>query len=120
MLYELKNVQQESENDYRRWFTDDYFDLIVWYDSSKQIKGFQLCYDKLNNEHALTWMKDMGYTHNRIDSGPTDYHSMQTPILVQDGICPKDMISNKFQERCLKLEKDIREIVIDKLRNHID
>ena len=30
----------------RRWLSDDYFDLIVWYTSTNTVHGFQLCYDK--------------------------------------------------------------------------
>lgn len=34
MLREIKDVHQESTNLHRKWFSDDYFDLIVWYSDS--------------------------------------------------------------------------------------
>jgi len=30
MLCEIKNVKQYDGEPQRRWFVDDYFDLIVW------------------------------------------------------------------------------------------
>lgn len=34
------------QGDYKRsWMTDEYFDLIVWYEPGNAIHGFQLCYD---------------------------------------------------------------------------
>ena len=49
MLTEFKGVRQREEEGIRRWFFDDYFDLIIWYDNNHQIEGFQLCYDKNYN-----------------------------------------------------------------------
>ena len=60
MLTEFKGVRQREEEGIRRWFFNNYFDLIIWYDNSNQIEGFQLCYDKENNEKALTWLKKNG------------------------------------------------------------
>ena len=40
----------------RRWLSDDFFDLIVWYRPDDTIHGFQLCYDKPYWERALTWL----------------------------------------------------------------
>ena len=31
MLTEIQNARQIAGEGVRRWFTDDYFDLIVWY-----------------------------------------------------------------------------------------
>jgi len=37
MLVEHAHVRQIHGEGYRRWFADDYFDLIVWYDDLKNI-----------------------------------------------------------------------------------
>ena len=47
MLSEIKNARQVPGEGKRRWFRDDDFDLIIWYDDSDTVFGFQLCYDKL-------------------------------------------------------------------------
>ncbi len=46
MLRELKQVRQHKGEPRRRWFNDDYFDLIVWFSEKDSISGFQLCCDK--------------------------------------------------------------------------
>jgi len=40
MLGEIRNVRQIEGEGTRRWFTDRYFDLIVWYDDSGSLTGF--------------------------------------------------------------------------------
>ena len=57
MLTEFKAVRQIPKDGFRRWFTDQDFDLFVWYEdeSKTNIVGFQLCYNKRGNQKALTW-----------------------------------------------------------------
>ena len=55
MLAEIRNARQIAGEDFRRWFTDEEFDLIVWYGDDRSLVGFQLCYDKQDRERALTW-----------------------------------------------------------------
>ena len=83
MLSEIKKTRQEEGEPYRRWFTDEDHDLIVWYDAEGKILGFQLCYELGPNERALTWIRGKGYAHNRVDDGETGFfmHKM-SPILV--------------------------------------
>ena len=64
MLAEIQGSRQIPGEGFRRWFTDEYFDLIAWYETPaakdarpgamKELKGFQLCYDKTGRERALT------------------------------------------------------------------
>jgi hypothetical protein len=49
----------------RRWLSDDFFDLIIWYRPDDTIYGFQLCYDKPYWERALTRMCDKGFSQAR-------------------------------------------------------
>jgi hypothetical protein len=69
MLVEIRNTRQIEGEGFRRWFTDEFFDLIVWYDEKRTLVGFQLCYDKEGRERALTWTREHGFQHNRIDDG---------------------------------------------------
>ncbi len=65
--------------------SDDYFDLIVWYAADESAHGFQLCYDKLRNERAVTWIRDEGIRHDRVDSGESRPIENSTPILFPGG-----------------------------------
>ncbi|HOT46522.1 MAG TPA: hypothetical protein PLM53_17110 [Spirochaetota bacterium] len=118
MLHE-SYVSQKEENVFRRWFQDDYFDLIVWYDlDTKTITGFQLCYDKNRNEHAFTWHRDSGFSHNRIDNSRSPQSYAGTPILVDDGIFPYNMVMSKFVESSGGIDAAIRDLVMEKLNEY--
>ena len=68
MLREIPKVRQIEGEPHRRWFTDDHFDLVLWDDESRQIVGFQLCYDKHDGERAITWKEDSGFSLNGCNS----------------------------------------------------
>ena len=65
----------------RRWLSDDYFDLIVWYTSTNTVHGFQLCYDKPQWERALTWLSNRGFAHSAVDSGEDTPEANRTLFL---------------------------------------
>ena len=96
MLKELPEVRQVPEEPNRRWFSDDYFDLIVWLDHNGEITGFQLCYDIAGDEHALTWHEKTGFSHQRVDDGELQRPYKATPILVADGSFDYAAISQSF------------------------
>jgi hypothetical protein len=99
----------------RRWFSDEFFDLIVWYDYSHNIDGFQLCYDKDSNERALTWMINGNYRHDRIENGETPYSSKKTPIILRDGVFNKQKIAALFKKEAKSIDKEIADLVYHKI-----
>ncbi|MBN1412411.1 MAG: hypothetical protein JW969_16305 [Spirochaetales bacterium] len=115
MLEEIRNVRQFPDDPVRRWFSDDYFDLIVWFDGKDRIIGFQLCYDKVKNEHSLTWYSDSGFVHNRIDDGEHPGHLKMSPILVPDGVFENEKVAGLFKERSGKLDSKISGFVYKKI-----
>jgi hypothetical protein len=114
MFHELKDVETKNDRP-RRWFQDEYFDLIVWYDKGAQIHGFQLCYDRLRNEHAFTWETDKGFSHNKIDTGARTGHNLMTPILVADGHFPFDSLAQEFREHSQGLDAGLADLVLAKM-----
>jgi hypothetical protein len=102
----------------RRWFFDDYFDLIVWYESEDQIHGFQLCYDKTGRERALTWSHERGFLHTAVDSGESMPTANRTPVLVADGAFPFEQVRREFTTRSSLLPVEIRELVLVRVRDY--
>lgn len=96
----------------RRWMTDDYFDLIVWYDSDGRVHGFQLCYDKPGRERALTWTWADGARHGRIDTGEYDPRANRTPVLIPESGFPADAVKTEFVSRSAQLTEPIRTLVL--------
>ncbi len=107
-----------SEKSRRRWFSDDYFDLIVWAAPDGSPTGFQLCYDKYKKERALTWTTGNGYSHERVDDGESNPSKNLTPILVPNGVCPTQHILERFLERSTELDSRLRSFIVDKLREY--
>lgn len=116
MLYEIKNVEQREAYLRRRWFFDHQVDLLVWLDPKEEIHGFQLCYDKDDNPHALTWFEDKGYGHNKVDESDDSLGRRRgSPILVADGVFESDRVAKIFKELSNDIEERISKFVYDKI-----
>jgi hypothetical protein len=119
VLSEVRNTRQIENEGPRRWFTDSYFDLIVWYSrEGNVIAGFQLCYDKQREERALTWRRGAGFDHKRIDDGEVSGRMKMTPVLVPDGAFDCSAIAERFRRESGKIDPEIRKFVYDKLTNY--
>lgn len=119
MLIESHRVQQPGHEHFRRWFSDKRFDLIVWYEADKSNLGFQLCYKSGHDEKALTWFKDKGFSHDRVDDGEGNIvtHKM-TPILVPDGTFDKDKILALFKRESKAIERELSSFVCRKISEY--
>ena len=110
------NTAQKEKGVFRRWFEDDYFILIVWYNISEgAVFSFQLCYNKYYDEHALTWERRSGFLHNRIDNKREPGKYAPTPILVDDGIFPAEDILKKFMKSCKNIDEKVSSFVVIRL-----
>ncbi|MFW5801518.1 MAG: hypothetical protein ACOCVC_05770 [Spirochaeta sp.] len=109
MLREITNVRQIPEEGTRRWFRDENFDLIVWYepDNPNQMHGFQLCYDAQGSERAVTWRRTSGYQHHRIDTGEEPFSPKRTPILIEDGHFSPGSVLSSFRKAAKEIDPDI-------------
>lgn len=117
MLKEAKHVMQVKGEPRRRWFDDDYFDLIVWFEPGDEILGFQLCYDRERKPRALTWTAKHGYKHTGIDDGENDFGgSKSSPVLVDDGLFDTGQIAKKFEAASAELPHAIAAFVLKKIK----
>jgi len=114
VLEELKARQIDGES-HRRWFGDDDWDLIVWQSASGEVVGFQICYDRTSEEHALTWRQDCGFTHQRVDDGQGSPHYSQTPVLMPDGEVDIQRLTHIFIDKSGALDPDIVQFIRAKL-----
>jgi hypothetical protein len=115
MLKEIRPTKCDDGR-HRRWFSDEYFDLIIWYGDTKvSVTGFQLCYDKEGMERAFSWSIDKGAIHNRIDNGEASPFKNMSPILVPDGAIPFGELMKQFQARAKDLDKDVFDLVVREL-----
>ena len=119
MLKEVQHVRQIEGEPKRRWFSDQFFDLIVWFDEEDEIIGFQLCYDVSGDERALTWKEDSVYTHDRVDQGEArpDTPGMRkaTPVLVKDGLFEYKKIAAQFKGKSREIDETVAVFVYEKI-----
>ncbi len=111
MLKEFPNRQPKD----RRWFGDDFFDLIVWFEPMGVIVGFQLCYNVSGDEHALTWHEKAGFGHTRVDDGELHRPCKETTILIADGPFDSEAILRLFKERSRSMDEKVARFVLGKI-----
>jgi hypothetical protein len=101
-----------------RWFSNEDFDLFVWFDDLGAIRAFELCYDRSDVERALTWSPARGYQHWRVDTGEaTGLNYDMTPILEPDDAqFPKERVTAAFLAAANGLEPAIRSFVAERLQ----
>ena len=119
MLREIANVRQVEGEPRRRWFSDERLDLVVWEDEAQGIIGFQLCYDKQRDEHALTWIAGFGFSHGQVDAGegrPGRYKG--TPIVVNEGTFNMEELAPNFLNLSEGLDKALRDFIHKKLLDY--
>jgi len=121
MLTEIKKARQVEGEPFRRWFTDEYFDLIVWQAPDADIIAFQLCYNKGTEERALTWRQGSGFIHKGVDDGEgrDGYHKM-TPILIPDGNFERGPVLHRFFDESYKIDSMLRTFIIERLGDYIN
>ena len=116
MLREEMNIRQIEGEPRRRWFADEFFDLIVWLEPDGAVWGFQLCYDRGYKPRALTWTKDRGYTHNGIDDGEGDGGAIKgSPVLVQDGLFNAKTIGERLAAAAGELPPETAAFIMKKV-----
>ena len=117
LLREVIHVRQVHGERRRRWFSSPAMDLVAWYGADDRIAAFQLCYDKLRGERAVTWSEDRdGLVHMAVDDGeawPLKYKS--TPILVPDGRRVPARVRERFRAIAVELPAELTELVLAKL-----
>ena len=115
MLREIKKVSQHRDEDRRRWFSDSYHDLIVW-QRDGCISGFELCYGKGMQEHALRWSPHGGLEHFSVDDGEArSMRPKMAPILEEHGVVDFDRVRRDFEQAAQQIDAGITAFVARQL-----
>jgi hypothetical protein len=120
MLREFGTTRQEPGDLRRRWFSSPRCDLILWLNEDESLRGFQLCYDKPSNEHALTWIQDSGFSHMAVDSGEGWGPGKAAPILVADGLFEPKQILDVLEAECAMVPADYYRLIVEKISELVE
>jgi len=115
-LRELLPTRQVKAEPFRRWFASPGADLIVWLRDDGSVSGFQFCYDKEDNEHALTWLEACGYCHMAVDDGSSFGWGKSTPLLMPDGAMDPARILEVYRAQSPLVPASYSAIVVAKLQ----
>lgn len=118
MLREIRNIDQKRPGHTKRWFQDDYFDLIVWVDGERYIEEFQLCYGRETlGERVFEWRRGRGFQHLKRDEqyGGSLVGEGDTWGLQLDGTMPYASLKERFAAASADLPEILREFIDDKL-----
>jgi hypothetical protein len=110
-LREILMTKQTPGEPCLRWWQNDYFDLFVWFEP-EEIRGFQLCYDRGHDEHALTWRREFGtVSHHSVDDGQRGTSHARSPILrAAKGTIPAG-IAERFEGDAGVLPEECRSLI---------
>jgi hypothetical protein len=118
MLREIPGTRQIRGEPRRRWFSSEFMDLYVWYDTAGDPLGFQLCYGKPSAERAFTWFRPGNFSHMRVDKGGregADGGGKGTPLLVLDGLFEAPAVAREFERECRDLPAELVALVAAKI-----
>jgi hypothetical protein len=119
LLKEIIGARQNDGERKRRWFNSTQMDLFVWIGRAQRPVKFQLCYDKGNDEKALTWSKHGRYQHESVDAGETEgIRYKQSAILAAAGSVDAKSLAAIFTGASANLPNQIRDFVLDKIKRH--
>ena len=117
MLREIPHVRQDKPGLKRRWYQNEFFDLYTWHAPDGALASFQLCYDVRGRERALSWHREHGCSHTRIDAGD-DGPLSRTPILVGGGRFPNRIVRERFAQEAAILAAPTRDLIIARMREY--
>jgi hypothetical protein len=115
MLREIRNIKEIPGQGPRRWFSDEHFDLFVWYEAGGRILGFQLCFDKDKRvERALTFTEERGYSLDLVE-GENSVCDMGSLVLAPAVGFSRRQLIDQLDERGATLERSLYEYLREKL-----
>ena len=117
-MREILNVRQHTDESRRRWFVDDYFELIVWFDAADRIVLFELSYDLEHDWRAIRWNAADGCTHFRVDDGEDRPHRNATPLLRKATDPPPEAMWDAFERQSGSLDEAVLPVVAVRLREY--
>jgi hypothetical protein len=116
-LREIRKVLQRPGEPRRRWFNCVDADLFVWTDR-RGVCGFEFCYDKGRDEHALLWRAGTGFSHTGIDAGEDKPTRKRSPVAVAGERFDLADIARRFELLARAIDRGIYRFVLDTLRGN--
>ena len=115
-MIEVRDVRQNPNEQFRRWFSDDNFDLIVWYMPDEIVYGFELSYDRDDQEKVLRWFSDRGLSHYSVDRAP--YLNRAEMLVKMNGQSEMARVLSCFRTVDQSLPIELKTLVCEKIEEY--
>jgi hypothetical protein len=111
-------LDPDKKVNHKRWYSDKHHDLILFLNDNGDITRFEFCYDKIDNEHVVSWSRETHLVHARISDGEQGSGGYKmSPIYRQHTEADNDRIRDLFIDISQGLETQVRLFVIAKLQD---
>jgi hypothetical protein len=118
MLREINHVAQEDDGYRRRWFLDDYFDLIIWENENREIHSFELTYDLDNAQKSFAWRRGASASYG-VDDGESRAGKMKSSaVALAERVAVGKRMPDKFKRRSAGIEERVAEFVHGVILDH--
>ena len=115
MLKELKATRQIPGEPFRRWYTDNDNDLVVWLEQHR-ITGFQLLVPGSCGRTVVTWHEGERPTVAGLDDGEgRPGRAKMTPILIHQDTIDVGNVLQQFKGISEELPSGLAKLVEDEL-----
>jgi hypothetical protein len=118
MLREIKETGQKRGEPKKRWFSNSNMDLFVWFNDDDEIVSYHLTYNKPNDEKALIWSEEHGFSHLGVDDGARPGKHPASPLLVENGVFKPSKIISMLKENSGELEPSIENFIASGIEEH--
>lgn len=99
----LKKLNSKNSKD-QIWYCDDDWDLVVWVNADQSPRGFQICYDRDEEEKALTFANGE-FSHELVDDGMDSPNTNHSPTLENKVPFNAKKILKEFESKSEFVEK---------------
>jgi hypothetical protein len=118
MLREITPIRSYSFTR-KRWFSDTDMDLFIWFLNQTPIQ-FQLTYNKQNNEHAICWDSNSGFSHDSVDDGEqnvSDYKMapLLSPVQLDDDEFDVLVLAREFLQASENIDASLADFIYARL-----
>lgn len=118
MLQEINNIQQDTQDKFRRWFTDNNMDLFVWFSQNAPV-CFQLSYNKQSDEKSICWDAETRFQHYVIDTGETEpMNYKETPMCLFDDEFDLYSVAPEFLRRSEHIEPSLADFIYARIMEY--
>ena len=120
MLREIKGTGQKRGEPNKRWFSNSNMDLFVWFNDDDKIVSYHLTYNKPNDEKALIWSEEHGFSHLGVDDGARPGKHPASPLLVEDGVFKPSKIISTLKGISGELDPSIETFIVSGIEEHFE